>query len=152
MTDLRYACASLSPLLHYTVFFTLLWENRPTRLMQSSLGVWNWLSGEYTGQTITHFPGQSHILKIPCSDISGTWKSVLALYWKFVFVCFYISNCSRVSSFRPFVCTCSMFLSLIHIYHSVVSSCLFTTCNLYRTLCVRVCVCVCVCVIDMRWW
>ena len=25
----------------------------------------------------------------------------------FVFVCLYISNCSRVSSFRPFVCTCS---------------------------------------------
>ena len=30
----------------------------------------------------------------------------------FVFVCLYISNCSRVSSFRPFVCTCSMFMLL----------------------------------------
>ena len=30
----------------------------------------------------------------------------------FVFVCLYISNCSRVSSFRPFACTCSMFMLL----------------------------------------
>ena len=30
----------------------------------------------------------------------------------FVFVGLYISNCSRVSSFRPFVCTCRMFMLL----------------------------------------
>ena len=35
------------------------------------------------------------------------------LYTSFVFVCLYISNCSRVSSFRPFVCMCRMFMLLL---------------------------------------
>ena len=49
----------------------------------------------------------------------------------FVFVCLYVSNCSRVSSFRPFVCTCRMFMLLsvsythLDVYKRQVLACTF---------------------------
>ena len=53
-----------------------------------------------------------------CSNNACDLKCVCSfrMSFLFVFVCLYISNCSRVSSFRPFVCTCRMFTLLSMFY------------------------------------